>query len=135
MKAYFIFTGIFLSLFSCVSYEVGQIKFPEEFPKEIDGCSCYYASYHYKLELGEMLWVDNLDSTGFCRINDSIHTFQLISKNDSLGRWENETFTAEISTYFTERHDFVYRIRGELNIQTRQGKTIYKESVVGECGC
>lgn len=120
---------------ACSSYHIGSIKFPEEFPSEIDGCSCVYSEYHYKLELGEFVWVDNLDSTGFCRISDSVYQFQLVEGSEDYSLWENELFRAEIRVDLREQREFTYKTRGSLDIATLKGKSVFSATVFGECGC
>lgn len=129
--------SLFLTLLfgACNTYKISSIKFPDEFPEAIDGCSCIYAEYNYKLELGEFIWVDNMDSTGFCKLSDSVYQFQLLEGNEDFSLWENELFRAEIHVDLREQKEFTYKTRGTLEITTLKGRSIFSGHVVGECGC
>ena len=126
---------VLLLVTACRSYELGSIKFPEEFPPSIEACSCSFSEYHYQYESGEFIWVDNADSTGFCKLSDSIYSFQLLNAKENYSYWGNEHFRAEMHYHFRELRDFVHYVRGEMTISTLDGKEIYVGQIVGECGC
>ncbi len=135
MRAFFFSLLCSLLLLSCSRYELGVINFPEEFPASIEACSCSFSQYQYQYESGDFIWIDDADSTGFCKLSDSIYSFKLLKAKENYAYWVNEVFQAEMHIHYRDLRDFIHYVRGEIIIRTTKGKVVYSGQIVGECGC
>lgn len=117
-----------------------DITMLEEFPEEIDGCSCYFATTEDNFKEQKYLLIDDWAQTAFMMINGKKVTFL---QKDLDKPTENKAITLYKSTKYNlmtnldlngTDMDGVEKLSGKLIVSDNEGnsKTI---EIFGECGC
>ena len=110
------------------------------FPKEIDGCSCYFSKDSIDFNKGNYIYMNNFAQTSFVKINGQLIRFteKEHKKLDSIHfkvkfSAKNYKMTLE-STIGRQNGDETFLETGTINITDMKGRTI-SNSFYGECGC
>ncbi|MDO7174231.1 hypothetical protein [Mariniflexile sp. AS56] len=117
-----------------------QIQVIENWPDEIDGCSCYSSKSKDEFEKEEYIYMDNYGDLAYMKINGKLERFKLTksdtltSSNDSRKTWTNENFEFIIETLQIGRIDETWQHKGKLTLKSNEGEII-ETKIYGECGC
>lgn len=116
------------------------IGYFSEHPSEIDGCSNIYSSDLENYTQRRFIYMGNLDSLAFMKINGSMIRFTLTASEETNEHKWTYTFSSSnydliVEEYYDERTgDEVWTNYGIITLSDNQGKTT-KLSFVGEGGC
>lgn len=115
------------------------------FPKEIEGCSCYFGKTKEDLSAEKLVYADDYGKFAIININGKNEKFTL-SKNETVSEdklhkeMKNERYTVTLDaaiipdpTYKEEGNE-LWGYEGEMKITDRSGNT-QTVKLVGECGC
>ncbi len=156
VKGAFVFMSIFLT-FICNSQTNTQQKKANS-PKEngskdidlqfvkgteyIDGCGCYFSlnksdynqsNYHLVFNYNGTCAINLLGNDVVLTANDSIET---IYPEDEKEYFQNEKYELTIEYKEVKRTgDEVFLYKGVMSIYVKETGEIFKEEVIGECGC
>jgi len=110
-----------------------------EFPKEIDGCSCYFSETPEDFKNGNYVFVDDFGmENAFMRLNGEEINFKLIdSKFDddvSINNYISEDYLLELSFKETGQIDETFQQEVQMKLAFPTGAFLTK-TIYGECGC
>lgn len=117
-----------------------QIQVIENWPDEIDGCSCYSSRSQSEFKKREYIYMDNYGDIAFMKINGQLEKFKL-TKSDTLTTsdhsrkiWTNKNFEFSIETKQVGQIDETWQHEGKLTLKLKDGEII-EQDIYGECGC
>lgn len=109
-----------------------------EFPKEVDGCSCYLSTSDGDFKAQKYVYIDNREDFATMKLNGAMVKFKRtdekeVSKNRWVKKFTNIDYELEVDiTQSGTIGPFPHK--GTLKLTKKGGQTITKE-VNGECGC
>ena len=115
------------------------------FPKEIEGCSCYFGKTQDDLSDEKLVYADDYGKFAIININGKKEKFTL-SKNETVSEktlhkeMKNEKYTVVLHAgiipdpSYQEEGNELWGYEGEMTITDKAGNT-QTVKLVGECGC
>jgi hypothetical protein len=113
----------------------------DEFPEEIDGPGCSFSVDENDYQDGRYLYVDDLDSLAFMKINGRLVRFELVEdktpypiENYYSKKFKNEAYDLFIELKKDHDYDEKVFLRGYMLIKPNDGPE-EKKDLYGLCGC
>lgn len=111
-----------------------------EFPKEIDGCSCYYSNNEEEFKKNQYIFVNDYDKISFMKINGTMIKFvQKETKDIDANTTETKSFGNDYeltvkSVKGKASGDETNTQSGIIIVKDKSGNSVEK-TFYGECGC
>lgn len=107
-----------------------------DFPKEIDGCSCYFSISQLDLKNGLYILVNDLANLAFVKIEEKMIRFELLNHDENSNIYHYIYNDYKMEVEIIERKevvDEIVLIKGKITLKA-EGKEA-KQEFIGECGC
>jgi hypothetical protein len=110
------------------------------FPKEIDGCSCYYAKDSLDFKAGHYIYLNDYAKISFVKINGVVTKFtqtesKEIDANTTTAKYHCENYEMKIETKSGKKSGEETMLKtGTFNLTDKKGTTV-SMAFYGECGC
>lgn len=118
-----------------------KIESFKDFPEEIDGAACYFASDKKNFEKERYIYADNIENTCYIKIGGKFIRLELAEKTvDSTGRqflekFKNDEFELSIDFRQTgDDGDETGIFEGSMSIKHKD-EPEQKTKLYGSCGC
>ena len=140
---------VFLVFAVCVSFLMSSCKNDEikigafnEFPSEIDGCSCYFSANQKEFKQKKYIYVDDYLDNAYLIINGKKIKFKSIKASVSangkdvhwIKKFKSNDYQITVETFQTGEIDETSQEKGTITIKSTDGNQVVK-TFVGECGC
>ena len=122
-----------------VAFELNIDSF-SEFPKEIDGCACYFSKTLDAFKQGNYFYMDDFgQEIAFMKLNGEMTKFSLTASNSADDEsanvvGANKDYVITIKMNEVSSLDETFQKEGEVIINNSIGQTI-SIPFFGECGC
>lgn len=117
-----------------------KIQVIDEWPNEIDGCSCYFSRNEEDFENAKYIFINDYQELAFMKINGKLKTFKLAEPESEtisgmrIETWKNDNFELITETHQLGQVDETWQYKGKLTLKSKDGAIIEQE-INGECGC
>ena len=117
-----------------------EIQVFDEWPEEIQGCSCYSSRNQSEFEKNQFIYVNNYEDLTLMQINGQVHRFtktkeeRLSSDTHYRQTFKSDDFELIIETKQVSRSDETFQHEGTLILKATQGEVV-ELKIYGECGC
>ena len=159
MKAITFLTFLIICLFGCnssssstVTKEVNdqstsslklkelKIQVIDEWPSEIEGCSCYFSLNENGFKNTQYIFISDYQELAFMKINGQLERFKLAEPESEtfsgkmIEIWKSDNFELILETHQLGQVDETWQYKGILTLKSKDGANIDQE-IYGECGC
>lgn len=110
------------------------------FPKELNGCSCYFSKNKADFEAQKFVYADDFQNTAFVKLNGKDIKLNLTSGNGTEDETtvqkdaENADYKVSVKLKRLDRDEELMIYEGEMTVVGAQGNTT-TVPLYGECGC
>ena len=114
------------------------------FPKDIEGCSCYFSGTKEQSKAGEYIYVADFDSIAYISVNKELIRLKLVSTTREIGTfgnhdykdvYSNDNYTVTVDVkYKSASGDETWWNEGTITVDRKQESKVTAK-FVGECGC
>lgn len=137
---------IFIFLFACgfgseADKDAFTIETFEEFPTEIDGCSCYFGETKKAFQKQQYIYVDDYKELIVLKINGQFVKFAVVDSKEIQPEIEyysfakSEKYTLSLTkNYLKQSGDEVWSYNGTFKVKDHLGNEVSK-TFYGDCGC
>ncbi len=109
-----------------------------DFPKEIEGCSCYFAKNKHDFENEEYIYADDFGKKAMIKIGGEMISFPIKEEDLSSGEIEKKSSNGNYEIHMKGKKindlDETMMMEGEITVKGKDGKTV-ATPFYGECGC
>ena len=116
------------------------------FPKDVQGCSCYFAQDKEMLKSEKFYYVDDYQQTAYVKVGDKIERFKITNdkmlKDPKMQKdFENEKYIGKLvvekipSKSHENKDNELWHYKGTLEVADKKTGKKTTIPIYGECGC